>query len=113
MQENGNEGGMVGVCLAWLCLYPTLVIGRIFLTRHLTGVEPIDLLRTHLSILAGLTVMTVSVLAVRWLAADAPVSGRLAGAIAAGVVSYSVWMLATARNTILADIGVVWRELRR
>lgn len=111
-QEYGKEGALVGVCLVWLALHPLLVTGLIFATRHLTGVAPLDLLRCHLPVLAGLAVMTVSVLSVQWLASQSPASLRLAGAIGAGVVSYALWMLATARNTILADIGAVWRELR-
>jgi teichuronic acid exporter len=110
---HGEGGGLVGVCLAWLCLYPLLVTGLFFLTRSLTGISPIDMLRSHLPILAGLTIMTVSVLAVQRLACEMSATVRLSGAIAVGVVSYGVWILATARGTILADYGAVWRELRR
>ena len=52
-QEHGSEGGLVGVCLAWLCLHPLIVTGLIFLTRHLTGVTPIDVLRSHCPCLPG------------------------------------------------------------
>jgi len=111
-QGNGGTGGLVGVCLVWLCLYPLVVTGLIFLTRKSTGVTPLDLLRSHLPVLAGLTVMAVSVRVVQWLAFDTPDAVRLASAVVAGVATYSLWMLATARGTILADLGAVWRELR-
>jgi O-antigen/teichoic acid export membrane protein len=108
----GGEGALVGVCLVWLVLHPLLVTGLIYVTRHLTGVSPSDLLRSHLPILAGLSVMTFCVLSVQRLASQSPASVRLTGAIGVGVASYTFWMLATARNTILADLAVVWRELR-
>lgn len=111
-QENGSEGGLVGVCAAWLCLYPLVVTGLIFLTRRLTGVTPLALLRSHVPVLIGLCVMAITVLSVQWWTAESPVGVRLALAIGAGVASYSLWMLATARGTILADLRAVWRELR-
>jgi hypothetical protein len=111
-QQLGSEGGLIGVCLAWLCLDPLLVTGLIFLTRSLTGVSPGDVLRSHVPILLGLTVMAASVLAVQALTSEAPAGARLAGSIGMGVASYTLWMLATSRNTILADFGTVWRELR-
>src|SRR5262249_4866572 len=100
-------------CLAWLGLHPWLVFGFVYLTRACTGVTPLDVLRGHLPILAGLACMTITVLLVQGMVADLSRGARLAAAITAGVVSYSLWMLATARNTILADFRTVWRELRR
>lgn len=111
--QYGGNGGIAGVCLAWIVLFPVLVIGRMHLTRSLTSISPFDVLRTHLPILMGLAMMAVCVLTAKSLAAESHAVVRLIVMIGVGVISYSAWMLATARNTVLADVGIVWRELRK
>jgi hypothetical protein len=34
-----NHFGVIGICTAWLTVYPTIICGMIHLTRHITGME--------------------------------------------------------------------------
>lgn len=112
LRVDGATGCVVAVCLVWLVRYPILVTGLIMLTRHFTQVTLIDLVRANILVLASLTVMIVSVLTVQWILTDACGITRLCASIAMEAVTYSCWILATARGTILADIVVVWRDPR-
>jgi O-antigen/teichoic acid export membrane protein len=105
--------GTVGVCIVWLVLTPLLVTVLLQATRGVTGIGVLDVLRSQLPVLAGVAVMTASVLLVQWALADDSRSGaRLAAAIATGALIYAGWMLATARATVLADLRGLWHELR-
>jgi O-antigen/teichoic acid export membrane protein len=110
----GSDGdaGLMGVCLVWLTLYPLLIGGFLHFTRHLTGVTFGAVLRSHVPVLAGTGCMTLCVLAVGQALAAAPTAVRLAAVVATGMASYALWMLLTARATILSDLVVAWRDLR-
>ena len=112
VQLDGAQGGLVGICVVWLVQYPFVVIGLIHLTRHLTGVSALEVLRCHVPILTGVAVMIASVLAVQWAMEDERTVLRLTAAIFAGAASYMAWILLTARTTLLADVVVVGKELR-
>ena len=105
--------GTVGVCLIWLVLTPLLVAGLLRLTRGVTGIGVMDVLRSQTPVLAGVGFMVCCVLAVQWATRDDPrTAARLCAAVAAGVASYAGWMLLTARRTVLADVRGLWLELR-
>ncbi len=104
--------GIVGVCLAWLSLYPLLAAGLVHLSRHITGIGLWSLASSQWPVVRGVIAMTICVLAMQWSLAEAAPVMRLMGAIASGVVSYSGWMLATARRTVWQDVKALWRELR-
>jgi teichuronic acid exporter len=106
------ETGLIGVCLAWVLLYPIMVTALIHLTRHITGVTPAAVFRSHGPVLMGLAVMTMMVLAVQHALVNAGAGMRLVAAISSGALTYAVWMLVTARGSVLADFAVVARELR-
>lgn len=105
--------GPVGVCLVWLLATPILVVGLLHLTRGVTGIGVVDVLRSQAPVLAGVAFMICCVLAMQWALRDEPRPvTRLAAAIVTGVVSYAGWMLLTARRTVLADLRGLWIELR-
>jgi O-antigen/teichoic acid export membrane protein len=108
----GSEYGVVGICLVWLVLYPLFVATVVHLTRGLTTIGILDLVRAGLPVFAGVAVMTAAVLTVQAALADERTSLRLAAAIGSGAVSYTIWMLLTARATVLADMRALWLELR-
>jgi PST family polysaccharide transporter/lipopolysaccharide exporter len=108
-----SKGGVVGVCLAWLVVYPLIVACLVLLTRRLTGVGLVDLLRAQLPIVGAVLFMTAVVLALRWAMAGTPWPWlRLLLAIAAGVLAYAGVLLALARHNVLADLSSLVRELR-
>jgi PST family polysaccharide transporter len=105
--------GTVGVCLTWLVLTPLLVVGLLRLTRGVTGIGVMDVLRSQAPVLAGVGFMVCCVLVVQWAIRDDPrPAARLCAAVATGVASYAAWMLLTARGTVLADVRGLWLELR-
>jgi teichuronic acid exporter len=105
--------GTVGVCLTWLVLTPLLVAGLLHLTRGVTGIGVMDVLRSQAPVLAGVGFMVCGVLVVQWAIRDDPrTAARLGAAVATGVASYAGWMLLTARGTVLADVRGLWLELR-
>jgi O-antigen/teichoic acid export membrane protein len=104
--------GMIGVCLVWMFVFPLVVMGLIHGTRHITGVGLLDLLRSQAQILGGTVFMAALVLSAQWLLADRPAIVRLLLASAVGVVAYGGPMYFCCRRTVLADIGILWRELK-
>jgi O-antigen/teichoic acid export membrane protein len=109
----GLQYGLVGICLAWLLVYPVLVTGLLWCTRALTGVGPLALLRAQLPVLGAVAFMAVAVLLVQWALTGVEHAGaRLAATVAVGAVAYSGWMLVAGRHTVLADLRALWRELK-
>lgn len=109
----GRLGGVNGVCLAWLAVYP-LVVGTLFqATRSITGISLFDLVRAQLLIVCAVGVMSVVVLGVQYLLPGeeiAPV--RLGTAIAAGSAAYAAAVLALGRRTVVPDVLALLRQLR-
>lgn len=104
--------GLVGVCLVWLTLYPLLIAVMIQITRSVTTITVADLIRATAPVLLGTIFMGVVVSSLRYFLPDAMhPSLQLATLIAGGVLSYSVWVLAFAREMILANILVLQSEL--
>jgi PST family polysaccharide transporter/lipopolysaccharide exporter len=109
----GTWGGVIGVCVVWLVLYPLVVGGLVILTRKLTGVGLVDLVRAQVPVLAAVAFMTAVVWVVQWcLDGSGQAQLRLALAIVAGALAYSGLLLALARHTVLADLRALWREAR-
>jgi O-antigen/teichoic acid export membrane protein len=105
--------GVIGVCIAWLILYPVLIGTLVALTHRLTGVGLGALVWAQRTVVGAVLFMVAVVLAVRWgMADDERVWLRLVVSIAAGVAAYTGVMLALARNTVLADVRGLVRELR-
>jgi PST family polysaccharide transporter len=111
-QLGQEQGGLIGICLVWLGLYPLMLSVLIHSTRRLTGVTPLAVLHCHVPVLAGVAVMAGCVLTVQQFLFTAPATARLVVAIATGAMTYAVWMLLATRDTVLADIARLWRELR-
>jgi teichuronic acid exporter len=108
----GATLGMIGVCLVWMFVYPLVVLIPIHYTRHLTTVGVGDLLWSQRAALGATLFMAASVLAVQWCTPELPRLSRLGLSILVGVAAYVVPMLIFARQTVLADLGKLWRELR-
>ena len=109
----GWAAGMVGICLAWLILYPGLVAALIHRTRPISGVSVSDLLRPLRPILLSALGMSVTVLVVqRALAGDGLATWRLAATVLTGAAIYALLIVGLARQTVMADVLVLVRELR-
>jgi O-antigen/teichoic acid export membrane protein len=109
----GRAAGTVGVCLAWLLLYPGIVAVFIHRTRLLTGFGLRDFLRPLGPVLRGVLCMGAAVFLVRRaLAGEGLIAWRLAAAIFTGAAVYAVAILAFGRRTVVADVGILLRELR-
>ncbi|MGL4555329.1 MAG: hypothetical protein ACRC33_29530, partial [Gemmataceae bacterium] len=106
----GTLGGLEGVCLAWLLVYPLTVVVLLARTRALLGFGPAAFVAAQLPVIGGAVAMTGAVLLVRlWLD---PGPARLAASVGAGAVTYGLLMTTLARDTVLADVRALWRELR-
>ncbi len=109
----GQPYGLVGICVAWLVLYPVLVGGLVCCTRRLTGVGLADLVGAQLPVLAATAFMAAVVLAGQWcLRAAGPIGLRLGLTIALGAVAYGGFLGLVARKTVLADLRLFLRELK-
>jgi O-antigen/teichoic acid export membrane protein len=109
----GLSTGVVGVCVAWLVLFPVVVFVLLIATRELTGVGPWELFRAQLPILGAVLCMSAVVTGVQFFFAGTETPWlRLAVSIAAGAASYAAVMFLLARRTVLADLLALWRELR-
>jgi teichuronic acid exporter len=108
-----TTSGVTGVCIAWLILYPVILASLVTLTHRLTGVGLGALVWAQRQVVGAVLFMTAVVLAVRWGMADSErVWLRLVASVAAGAAAYAAVMLALARQTVLADVRALVRELR-
>ena len=119
-----DQGELVGVCLAWLLLYPLVIVGLVAWTRRVTGIGVLDLARPQMPVVLAAACMVIAVYALR---AALPaftsathsagdIQTRLLGrlvlsAVVGGVVYAGVLML-VARKTVLADLRSLVREIR-
>jgi O-antigen/teichoic acid export membrane protein len=108
-----KQFGIIGVCAAWLIVYPAIMCGMIHLSRHVTGMAIGSLLRMGAPILVGVVGMSVVML---WFDKEltghmAPI-GRILLVCCAGAVTYMACMLLIARHTIVKDVLILARELR-
>lgn len=109
----GQLGGVNGVCLAWLVLYPLLVGMLLTMTRSITSIGLLDLLGAQLPVLAAAGVMSGVVLGVRQVLADEDAAAiRLVAAIAAGALSYAATILVLGRQTVVPEMRALLRKLR-
>jgi O-antigen/teichoic acid export membrane protein len=109
----GQPYGLIGICMAWLVLYPFLVGGLVCCTRRLTGVGLGDLVRAQVPVLAAAGFMVGVVMAGQWcLRGVGPIGVRLGVSIALGAGAYSGFLGLFARKTVLVDLGVFLRELK-
>jgi teichuronic acid exporter len=105
--------GVIGVCLVWLVLYPVMVAVLVWVTRNVTGVEPLKLLRAQGPVVGAVLFMTAVVLAAQACLANVEwIALRLAASIVLGAAAYAGILLGLARRTVLADVRALWRELR-
>jgi teichuronic acid exporter len=119
-----DQGELVAVCLAWLVLYPVVIVGLVAMTWRITGVGVLDLARPQWPVaLAAACMLT----AVYFLRSAVPafslatheadeVQARLLlrlvlSALAGGAV-YAGVLLLVGRNRVLADIRSLLREIR-
>jgi hypothetical protein len=91
----------------------------IHFTRTITTVSLLDVIGVHRQILVGDAAMIAAVLAVRfvvpWEAWESPalaVGARLVFSIVIGAATYTLWILAFARSTVVADVFALLREIR-
>jgi O-antigen/teichoic acid export membrane protein len=105
--------GLVGVCLVWLVLYPVLVTTLVVVTRNITGINPLKLLRAQIPVSGAAVFMTTVVMATQASLANVDSTGlRLGASIVLGAGAYCGILWGLARQTVLADVRALWRELK-
>ncbi len=104
--------GMLGVCWAWLFVYPIIVAGMIEMTKSLTRVGVWDLLKAQWPNLFGVAAMATVVIALQLNMADVARPWRLIVAIAAGAATFAAWILLVAKDSVLGDLRTLLREMR-
>ena len=123
-QIGPDQGELVGVCLAWLFLYPIIITGLVALTRGVTGIGLLDLARPQMPVVLAVACMVIAVYFLRsavpaftsptYETADirTRLLERLALSAVVGGVVYAGVLLLVARNTVLADLRSLVREIR-
>jgi teichuronic acid exporter len=123
-QIGPDQGALVGVCLAWLVLYPLIIVGLVALTRGVTGVGVLDLARPQWPVALAAACMVVALYHVRSAvpafepaahAADAVRARlllRLVLSVLAGGAVYAGVILLVGRDRVLADVRALVREVR-
>jgi len=110
----GLAYGLVGICWAWLILYPLIEVWIVHSTRHLTGCGVKDLAIAQFPVVMGVLAMAATALVARKLLSDlSPAALRLGATILVGAVTYVSFMLVVARRTVVADLRMLLQELRR
>jgi teichuronic acid exporter len=106
----GTWGRLEGVCLAWLIVYPLTVVVLMTLTRPILGFGVAEFVAAQVPVFGATMSMAGAVLLARLWMEPGPI--RLAVCVAVGVVTYALIMTTLARDTVLADVRALWRELR-
>ena len=105
---SGARYGMVGVCAAWVAIYPMALYLFFSLTRSITRVGPYDLVRSQSVALASTLIMVPSVFLVNhWAGAAEPPLVRFASSVAAGVASYGLGVLLLGRGKLAIELRAV------
>lgn len=105
----GSVAGLLGVCLAWLLVYPLTVAGLVVCTRSLLGFGLKQFLVNQIPLFGATLSMTGMVLLTRlWLE---PGPERLVLSIFAGFVTYAWLAITVIRNTLGANVQALWSEL--
>lgn len=81
-------GGLLGVCIVWVIVYPIMVSGLIHASRHLTGIPIGRFLRELSPFAMALAVMALAVIAARTYLAPADPGTRMLLSIVVGAVAY-------------------------
>lgn len=108
----GEHYGVIGVCLAWLSIYAWAVALLVALTKGITNIKLGEMVLAQWPVARAAALMAVVVLAAQALLGAAPPAARLVAAVAAGAAAYAGCLMLTARHTVLADLRIVWRELK-
>lgn len=109
----GSKYGLLGICAAWVVIYPVLTAALVFLSRRVTGFGLADLALSLTPVLGAVALMALAVLAAtRSVPAGTPGALRLGLGVAVGVVAYGGALVLLARGTVLRDYGLLIRELR-
>jgi teichuronic acid exporter len=108
----GLTWGMIGVCLVWMIVFPLVVLGLVHATRRTTSVGLGDLFWSQRATLAATALMIALVLAVQWSLPGLPRVARLVLSISVGAGAYAATLLLFCRQTVLADLRKLWRELK-
>jgi hypothetical protein len=107
-----QEGAMLGVCLVWMICFPLVAMGLVHLTRRVTSVGLKELFWSQRAVAVTTLFMAATVLAVQWSLPEMPRLARLFLAIGTGIVAYAGPMLLFCRRSVLADLWILWRELK-
>jgi O-antigen/teichoic acid export membrane protein len=109
----GSRYGLVGICAAWLAIYPVMLVALVTLTRAITRIDVVDLLMSQGPALAPVGLMIAAVLLThRSLAATAAAPSRLILSIVVGTLSYGTALWLLTGKSLLGDLKVFLRELK-
>ena len=114
-------GGLRGVSLVWLLVYPLLSVKLLHDVCQITGMRMLEYYRALLPVLVASIAMAAVVLVVRaWLLAmGVPVFATLAAEVAAGGLTYVLWIVYLDRRgmseirQVLVDLGMSEQKLDR
>jgi O-antigen/teichoic acid export membrane protein len=114
-------GGLRGVSLVWLLVYPVLSIKLLHDVCKVTGMKMSSYYRSLLPVLAATIAMAVVVLAVRtsMLSQGMPVLATLVAEIVSGGIAYVLWIVYLDRRgmseirQVLIDLGISEQRLDR
>lgn len=114
-------GGLRGVSLVWMMVYPLLSVRLLYLVSGVTGLKMADYYRTLLRVLAGAAAMAATVLLVReaFLRLGAAPLPLLAVEVATGAAAYLMWIVLFDRRglgeirQVMIDLGIAERRLAR
>ena len=105
--------GLIGICAAWLVLYPLLTAGFVHLTRHTTNVSLGALCKAQLPVVAAVLFMSLVVLGVQYAVGEGASSLlRLTVSSLTGIVAYAGFLFVFARQTVVSTLFSLWLELR-
>jgi O-antigen/teichoic acid export membrane protein len=109
----GSRFGLLGVCWAWVFVSALAVSLLVAASRGITGVGLGSLLLAQWPAAQAGSLMALAVLAVRLsLGSSVPTPARLAASIFVGALTYSLALLFTARDTVVADFKTLLREMK-
>lgn len=104
--------GLIGICFAWLILYPVQTLALIHASRHLTGVSASAMIGRLGPFLKALVAMIIAVLLVRSGLSELRPSARIAACVACGALVYGAAVyIFVGREAISRTIRLV-RELK-
>jgi teichuronic acid exporter len=110
----GQQYGVTGVCLAWLLIYPVVLCVLLIVTRPITTIGLVDLLKSQAATIGSALLLVAAVLLARMFMTNtqSPLL-RLSISIVVGFAAYSGGVFLLARRSVLSELTAIRSGLRR